>query len=61
MDDKDLEILKLLLFNGRSSYESIAKQIDLTPYIIKKRINNLVDLGVIQKFTGWYELDVTFR
>jgi len=51
MDDKDLEILKLLLFNGRSSYESIAKKIDLTPYLIKKRINNLVDLGVIQKFT----------
>jgi DNA-binding Lrp family transcriptional regulator len=51
MDDKDLEILKLLLFNGRSSYESIAKQVDLTPYIVKKRINNLVELGVIQKFT----------
>ncbi|MFX0047784.1 MAG: winged helix-turn-helix transcriptional regulator [Candidatus Hermodarchaeota archaeon] len=51
MDDKDLEILKLLLFNGRSSYESIAKQVELTPYLVKKRINNLVDLGVIQKFT----------
>ncbi|MFX0075151.1 MAG: winged helix-turn-helix transcriptional regulator, partial [Candidatus Hermodarchaeota archaeon] len=50
MDDKDLEILKLLLFNGRSTYESIAKKIELTPYLIKKRIKNLVDLGVIQKF-----------
>ncbi|MFW9937360.1 MAG: winged helix-turn-helix transcriptional regulator [Candidatus Thorarchaeota archaeon] len=51
MDDKDLEILKLLLFDGRMSYESIAKKVKLTPYLIKKRINNLVDLGVIMKFT----------
>jgi len=51
MDDKDLEILKLLLFDGRISYESIAKKIKLTPYLIKKRIKNLVDLGVILKFT----------
>jgi len=50
MDDKDLEILKLLLFDGRMSYESIAKKVKLTPYLVKKRINNLVDLGVIMKF-----------
>jgi len=51
MDNKDLEILKLLLFDGRISYESIAKKVRLTPYIAKKRINNLVDLGVIMKFS----------
>ncbi len=51
MDDKDLEILKLLLFDGRMSYELIAKKVELTPYLVKKRINNLVDLGVIMKFT----------
>lgn len=50
MDDKDLDILKLLLFDGRMSYESIAKKVKLTPYLVKKRVNNLVDLGVIQKF-----------
>ncbi|MFX0041138.1 MAG: winged helix-turn-helix transcriptional regulator [Candidatus Heimdallarchaeota archaeon] len=51
MDDKDLEILKLLLFDGRMPYESIAKKVKLTPYLVKKRINNLVELGVIMKFT----------
>ncbi|MFX1307394.1 MAG: winged helix-turn-helix transcriptional regulator [Promethearchaeota archaeon] len=51
MDDKDIEILKLLLFDGRMTYESIGKKVQLTPYLIKKRINNLVDLGVIMKFT----------
>ncbi|MFX1354830.1 MAG: winged helix-turn-helix transcriptional regulator [Promethearchaeota archaeon] len=51
MDDKDLELLKLLLFDGRMSYEAIAKKINLTPYLTKRRINELVDLGVIQKFT----------
>lgn len=50
MDDKDLDILKLLLFDGRMSHESIAKKVKLTPYLVKKRVNNLVDLGVIQKF-----------
>ena len=47
MDDKDLEILKLLLFDGRMSYEAIAKKVKITPYLVKKRINHLVDLGVI--------------
>ncbi|MFX1323309.1 MAG: AsnC family transcriptional regulator [Promethearchaeota archaeon] len=51
MDDKDLEILKLLLFDGRMPYESIAKTVGLTPYLVKKRITSLFDLGVIQKFT----------
>jgi DNA-binding Lrp family transcriptional regulator len=51
MDDKDLEILKLLLFDGRMPYESIAKKVKLTPYLVKKKINNLVNLGVIMKFT----------
>ncbi|MFX1428170.1 MAG: AsnC family transcriptional regulator [Promethearchaeota archaeon] len=61
MDDKDLEILKLLLFDGRMPYESIAKQVKLTPYLIKKRINNLVDLGVIQKFTTNLNFLITKR
>ncbi|MFX0023744.1 MAG: winged helix-turn-helix transcriptional regulator, partial [Candidatus Hermodarchaeota archaeon] len=51
MDDKDLELLKLLLFDGRMTYELIAKKLKLTPYLIKKKIQNLVDMGVIMKFT----------
>ena len=50
MDDKDIEILKLLLFDGRMSYESIAKKVKLTPYLVKRKINNLVEMGVIMKF-----------
>lgn len=50
MDEKDLEILKLLLFDGRMTYESIAKKVKLTPYLVKNRIKLLVDLGVIMKF-----------
>ncbi len=51
MDDKDLELLKLLLFNGRMTYEFIAKKLKLTPYLVKKKIQNLVNMGVIMKFT----------
>jgi DNA-binding Lrp family transcriptional regulator len=50
MDDKDIVILKLLLFDGRMSYESIAKKVKITPYLAKKKIQNLVDLGVIMNF-----------
>lgn len=50
MEDKDLEILNLLLFDGRMPYEEIAKRVKLTPYLVKKKIKNYVDLGVIQKF-----------
>ena len=50
MDDKDIDILKLLLFDGRMSYESIAKKVKLTPYLVKRKINNLVEMGVIMKF-----------
>ncbi|MDX1798856.1 MAG: winged helix-turn-helix transcriptional regulator [Candidatus Lokiarchaeia archaeon] len=51
MDDKDLELLKLLLFDGRMTYELLAKKLKLTPYLVKKKIQNLVDMGVIMKFT----------
>lgn len=51
MDDKDLELLKLLLFDGRMTYELIAKKLKLTPYIVKKKIQSLVEMGVIMKFT----------
>ncbi|MFW9895602.1 MAG: winged helix-turn-helix transcriptional regulator [Candidatus Thorarchaeota archaeon] len=51
MEYKDLEILNLLLFDGRMPYESIAKRVNLTPYLVKKKIKNYLDLGVIQKFT----------
>ncbi|MFW9819593.1 MAG: winged helix-turn-helix transcriptional regulator [Candidatus Thorarchaeota archaeon] len=51
MDDKDLELLKLLLFDGRMTYELIAKKLRLTPYLVKKKIQNLVEMGVIMKFT----------
>jgi DNA-binding Lrp family transcriptional regulator len=50
MDDKDLELLKLLLFDGRMTYDLIAKKLKLTPYLVKKKIQNLVDMGVIMKF-----------
>ncbi|MFX1387219.1 MAG: winged helix-turn-helix transcriptional regulator [Promethearchaeota archaeon] len=50
MDDNDIEILKLLLFDGRMPYDSIAKKVKLTPYLVKKKINDLVEMGVIMKF-----------
>ena len=50
MHEKDLDLLKLLLSDGRMPYESIAKKLKLTPYLVKKRINELLEMGVIMKF-----------
>ena len=50
VDQKDLKILRLLLDDGRKSYEKIAKHVDLTPTTVKNRIIQLVYDEVIIDF-----------
>nr|MDO8079197.1 winged helix-turn-helix transcriptional regulator [Candidatus Freyarchaeota archaeon] len=50
MDQKDLQILRLLLDDGRESYEKISRKVDLNPNTVKIRINKLVEMGVIKRF-----------
>jgi len=47
LDKVDLVILKNLLKDGRSSFSSIAKQINLTDVAVKKRVEGLKRKGVI--------------
>jgi Lrp/AsnC family leucine-responsive transcriptional regulator len=51
LDDIDRKILSLLTENGRMSYVDIGKELNLSRVSVRERINQLVENGVIEKFT----------
>jgi DNA-binding Lrp family transcriptional regulator len=51
IDDVDKEILSILHENARISYTDLGKRIDLSRVAVQARINNLIEQGVIEKFT----------
>ena len=51
IDETDKKILELLTENGRMSYVDIAKKLGLSRVAIRERINQLMEEGVIEKFT----------
>jgi len=52
LDKIDLIICQLLLNNSRMSYREIAEKMDLSITAVHNRIQILVDMGVIRKFTA---------
>ncbi len=52
IDDIDRKILHLLIDNGRMSYVDIAKELGLSRVAIRERINQMMEAGVIEKFTA---------
>jgi DNA-binding Lrp family transcriptional regulator len=52
MDDKDRQILHILKADGRAGYNHIGNKVGLSEGAVRKRIKNLLDLGVIRKFTA---------
>jgi len=51
MDDTDREIIKILKNHGRATYGEIGKKVCLSEGAVRKRINELVDSGIIRRFT----------
>jgi len=51
MDEIDKEIIRILKQNGRATYSEIGKKVGLSEGAIRKRIKDLVDSGIIKKFT----------
>ena len=51
MDEIDKEIIRILKQNGRATYSEIGKRVGLSEGAVRKRIKDLVDSGVIKKFT----------
>lgn len=51
IDEKDMEILRMLIENSRITYNEIAKKIGLSDVAVIKRIRKLEKEGVIKKYT----------
>lgn len=51
LDNIDRKILELLTENGRMSYVDIGKRLNLSRVSIRERVNQLIDNGVIEKFS----------
>ncbi|MEH7383307.1 Lrp/AsnC family transcriptional regulator [Bacillus sp. JJ1533] len=51
IDETDKKILELLTINGRMSYVDIGKELGLSRVSIRERVNQLIDKGVIEKFS----------
>lgn len=51
MDKLDLRIVEMLLENGRRTYTEMAKIIGLSESTVRKRVQALVEEGVIRRFT----------
>lgn len=52
MDEIDLHIAKIFLKNCRTTYRLIANELNLSLNAIFKRVQNLIDLGIIRAFTA---------
>lgn len=51
MDEKDKEIIRLLKDNSRAGYVDIGKQIGLSEGAVRRRVQTLIDSGILRKFT----------
>lgn len=52
LDDVDKTILSILHENSRVSYTDLGKEVGLSRVAVQARINNLMEKGVIEKFTA---------
>ncbi len=57
IDESDLKILDFLKKNARTPYTTIAKDLKVSEAAVRKRIEKLIRLGVIKRFTIEYELE----
>ncbi len=51
IDETDLKIIEMLTENARSSLREIAAVVNLSPSSVRNRMERLVDIGVIKRYT----------
>jgi Lrp/AsnC family transcriptional regulator, regulator for asnA, asnC and gidA len=51
MDERDIEILKALVKNGRASYVELSKKLKITEAAVRKRVKKLEAKGTVKGFT----------
>lgn len=61
IDEKDMVILDILSKDSRASLSKISQELGISKAAVKKRINKLVDTGIIKKFTIEYELGQSIK
>jgi len=52
MDETDIKIIILLIVNSRLSYREISEHLGLSVNAVYKRVQTLIDLEIIKKFTA---------
>ncbi|WP_024572833.1 chromate efflux transcriptional regulator ChrS [Bacillus subtilis] len=52
LDETDKQILTILHEEGRIYYTDLGKRVDLSRVAVQARINQLIEAGVIEKFTA---------
>jgi len=50
LDRKDLNIMRMLLINGKASYQSIGDELGLSSNTVKARVMKMIDEGAIVRF-----------
>ncbi len=56
LDERDYKLIELLRRNARMPYSRLAAELGLSESAVRKRIQRLVRLGVIERFTIDYSL-----
>lgn len=51
INDIDKKILEILMENGRTSYADIGKELSLSRNLVRDRVQQLMEKGVIEKFS----------
>ncbi|MHA1649731.1 MAG: Lrp/AsnC family transcriptional regulator [Candidatus Helarchaeota archaeon] len=51
IDEKNKLILEVLKRDGRASFADIAKKLDMNESTVRKRVNKMIDDGIIDHFT----------
>ncbi|MCP1123397.1 AsnC family transcriptional regulator [Bacillus sp. AFS018417] len=51
INDTDKKILEILMQNGRTSYADIGKELNLSRNVVRDRVQQLMEKGVIEKFS----------
>lgn len=51
MDEIDKKIIEILKNDGRATYGEIGKKVGLSEGAVRKRVNELLDSGIIRRFT----------
>jgi Lrp/AsnC family transcriptional regulator, regulator for asnA, asnC and gidA len=51
IDSRDDQIIRILQSNSRKSFVEIAEEIKLSESAVRRRVKNLIDSGIIKRFT----------